>query len=53
MVERRGAAMVFVIVGYEALWVGLVSAGRPDPVRYVEVEETSFGKAFIASRRET
>lgn len=46
MVEDRGAPMVFVIVGYEALWVGLCVPDQPEPLEYGEVETSAEGIAF-------
>lgn len=46
----RGDAMVFLIIGYDGLWLGLVRPGQHTPVRYVEVEESALGKAFLPTR---
>lgn len=45
--RHRAASMVFVILGYEGLWLGLCTPGRAAPVRYVEAERSSAGIAFL------
>ncbi len=49
MTDERGAAMAFVIVGYEALWAGICCPGLSLPVRYVETEQSPDGTAFQAA----
>ena len=45
--RHRGAPMAFLIIGYEGLWLGLSLPGRAAPIRYVEVERSGAGSAFI------
>lgn len=46
MTTTRGAPMVFVIVGYNSLWVGLAVPGLAKPIRYIELERSVAGVAF-------
>lgn len=41
------APMVFLILGYEGLWLGLSSPGRAIPTRYREAERSAAGIAFL------
>lgn len=45
--RHRGAPMVFLIVGYEGVWLGLSYPGRASPIRYAEAERSSAGMAFL------
>lgn len=45
--RHRAAPMIFVILGYEGLWVGLSLPGRASPIEYVEVERSAAGLAFL------
>jgi integrative and conjugative element protein (TIGR02256 family) len=42
----RDAPMVFLIVGYDAQWVGLAVPGMVKPIKYVETERSAAGVAF-------
>jgi integrative and conjugative element protein (TIGR02256 family) len=46
MTDDRGAPMAFLIVGYDAVWVGLSLPGRTSPHLYVETERSEAGVAF-------
>jgi hypothetical protein len=40
--------MIFIIIGWETLWVGVCTPERKNPVRFMEVERSSTGLAFQA-----
>jgi integrative and conjugative element protein (TIGR02256 family) len=42
----RDAPMVFLIIGYAALWVGLSVPWKRQPIKYVEAERSPAGIAF-------
>lgn len=46
MTESRSVPMVFLIIGYDALWVGLSVPTRALPYTYAETERSSAGVAF-------
>lgn len=43
----RKDQMAFLILGYEDLWLGLQRPGRSRPARYVEVERSALGRAYL------
>lgn len=45
--RHRAAPMVFLILGYDGLWLGLCIPGRASPVRYVEAERSPAGVGFL------
>lgn len=45
--RHRGAPMVFLIIGYEGVWLGLSLPGRAAPIRYIEAERSAAGRAFL------
>ncbi|OYW23286.1 MAG: hypothetical protein B7Z20_00245 [Sphingobium sp. 32-64-5] len=47
IVQHHGKPMVFVIFGYQDIWVGLLSPGRSSPARYRPVEVSGAGVAYV------
>lgn len=46
IITERNAAMVFLIVGYKAQWIGLSIPDQPKPITFIEVERSMAGVAY-------
>jgi integrative and conjugative element protein (TIGR02256 family) len=44
---ERAAPMVFLIIGYSGLWLGLSMPGDAVPIRYREAERSASGIGFV------
>jgi integrative and conjugative element protein (TIGR02256 family) len=47
---HHAAPMIFLIVGYEATWIGLSLPGHAIPVKYVATEHSAIGVAYVPSQ---
>jgi integrative and conjugative element protein (TIGR02256 family) len=47
IVRRRGASMLFLIIGYSDIWLGLVEPGARMPARYIEAERSENGIGYV------
>lgn len=46
--HRRGAPMLFLIIGYQSIWLGLMRPAKAEPLVFIERESSVAGVGFSA-----
>lgn len=49
-VKGRSTQMSYLILGFDSLWLGVLSPNQPIPIRYRCEEDNSIGKLYVAER---